>query len=112
MTPSEKRLLAVLGRFESFWDLKHRVESLWFNNLMIMRKVSDEFRGTQSTMKCERDAKCAASPGPRMRRAALTLRSTNQDPGRKARTGTSSSSSCKKRKLKQFRMILKDSSRQ
>jgi len=45
MTPSEKRLLAVLGRFESFWDLKHRVESLWFKNLMIMRKVSDEFRG-------------------------------------------------------------------
>ena len=45
MTPSEKRVLAVLGKFESFWDLEHRVQSHSFQNFMIKAHISDEFRG-------------------------------------------------------------------
>ena len=44
MTPSEKRVLAVLGKFESFWDLEHRVQSHRFQNFMIKAQVSGAFK--------------------------------------------------------------------
>ena len=44
MTPSEKRLLAALGKFEAFWSLNHRVQSFRLQSLMKKLKVSDEFK--------------------------------------------------------------------
>ncbi len=44
MTPSEKRVLAVLNKIESFWDLEHRVQSHRFQNFMIKAQVSGAFK--------------------------------------------------------------------